>query len=419
MARGLSSVSNTSLSNRGICSDLCDEVWHVVREQRGPKFAAWALQRYQKMTVPSCPGVDVDGRMTVPESTPRSVIDIYTAVMQCVITSGKYHLIGGILNDMGQRKVRSPLSFYESAMKQLAHVKQHQVALTVYDRLAADGLIPSAVTCSCLVSFAAEVGELDRAVKFFENLSSMMTPSIRAYMTIFRVHAKQQDWHASLATFRDMQRRGVMFDSPVLNIVLATGITANFEEVEQLLTEAEEYKPPILDLISYNTIAKGYAQRNDAKGAVGVIDRMRARGIAPNSITFNTAMDAAAGGPHTDIAWGLLEEMRQSGMRPDKFTCSVLVKVLSRSPRPDKIVSALSLLHEIDAAFDPTLRSSLYQAVGEAAFQAGDRALLLQVVTQMKQRDVPLTIPMYRILHASKATAGNAASQPPLRAKKF
>merc|ERR1719284_1549013 len=112
-------------------------------------------------------------------------------------------------------------------MKLLAGKRQHPLALDVYDRLVADGHEPSAVTCSCLINFAAEVGDQDRAISFFEKLSSISTPSIRACMTVLRVHAKRQDWESSLATLRQMKRRGVDPDSLVLNFALATGVAAD------------------------------------------------------------------------------------------------------------------------------------------------------------------------------------------------
>merc|ERR1719389_736663 len=151
----------------------------------------------------------------------------------------------------------------------------------MYDRLVSDGLEPCAVTCSCLIGFAAEVGELQRAISFFEKLSSLTTPSIRAYMTVLRVHAKRQDWPSSLNVFRDMQKRKVNLDSLVLNVILATGVAGDqIEGVEQLLIEADTFKPPISDVVSYNTLIKGYAARNDALKAIQVISRMRARGLA-------------------------------------------------------------------------------------------------------------------------------------------
>ena len=122
--------------------------------------------------------------------------------MQCVATSGKSHLLEGIVDDVVNQTLKRPLVFYQTAMKQLAHLKQPRLALKVYDRFAADGLVPSENTCSCRVSCAADVGDLDKAIGFFESLSSRTTPSIRAYMTILRVHSKRQDWQASLATFR-------------------------------------------------------------------------------------------------------------------------------------------------------------------------------------------------------------------------
>merc|ERR1740133_150359 len=101
-------------------------------------------------------------------------------------------------------------------MKQLAGQKHHHFALAMYDRLVGDGLEPSAVTCSCLISFAAEVGEFARAIGFFEKLASMTTPSIRAYMTVLRVHAKQRDWTRTLAIFHNMQKLDVKVDHLVL-----------------------------------------------------------------------------------------------------------------------------------------------------------------------------------------------------------
>ena len=98
-------------------------------------------------------------------------------------------------------------------MKQLAGLKQLRLALRIYDRLVAEGSRASAVSYSCLISFAAEVGEVSRAVGFFERLSELTTPSIRAYMTMLKIYSKMLNWPASLAILRDMQHRGVRVDT--------------------------------------------------------------------------------------------------------------------------------------------------------------------------------------------------------------
>merc|ERR1719150_3312323 len=111
---------------------------------------------------------------------------------------------------------------------------------------------------------------------------------------VLRVHSKRQDWPASLATLRDMQKQGVAVDSLALNVALATGVAVDqVEQVGDLIMEIDSYKAPISDVVSFNTLIKGYAQRGDVDGAFQAIVRMRQRGLAPNAITFNTTMDAA------------------------------------------------------------------------------------------------------------------------------
>merc|ERR1719201_1062444 len=124
------------------------------------------------------------------------------------------------------------------------------------------------------------------------------------------------------------------------------------ESVELLLSEAESFEPPISDVVSYNTVIKGYAQRNDALKAIQAISRMRERGLKMNAITFNTAMDAAVRGVCMDEAWNLLKDMRRAGCKPDKFTCSILVKGLSKQPASEHLQNCLEVLREVDPSCD-------------------------------------------------------------------
>mmetsp|Transcript_9795 Transcript_9795/g.27635 ORF Transcript_9795/g.27635 Transcript_9795/m.27635 type:complete len:496 (-) Transcript_9795:88-1575(-) len=368
-------------------AQIIDEVVDGMREQPGTRFASRALQVYTELREQ----LRREG-LQLPEAVRgarHGPLDFYAALVQCVVRVGQCHMIEDIMDDMVHQGVNRPLVFYESTMKQLAGQKHYHLALAVYDRLSADGLEPSAVTCSCLISFAAEIGELQRAVGFFEKLSSLTTPSIRAYMTVLRVYGRRQDWTSSLATFRDMQRRGVHVDSLVLNVILATGVSAaQIGGVEALLTEADSYDPPITDVVSYNTLAKCYVQQSDFDGAREVVLRMRRRGLRPNAITFNSVMDAAVRSHRTAEAWEVLKDMRTAGLRPDKYTCSILVKGLVHQPLPGHIQNALDLLHEVDSALDKTLRTTLFHAVIEAAAQTDDSPILMHVFAQARQHHV-------------------------------
>mmetsp|Transcript_2341 Transcript_2341/g.6397 ORF Transcript_2341/g.6397 Transcript_2341/m.6397 type:complete len:506 (+) Transcript_2341:129-1646(+) len=365
---------------------IIDEVVSGIREQQSMKFASRVLVLYSEfqacMSAPGAPTLEQAARRS--KHTP---LEFYTAVVQCAVRTSRSGLVDGIIGDMVRFNVERSLHFYEVTMKQLAAQKQYRQALATYDRLKEDGLEPSVVTCSCLIGFAAEVGELSRAVEFFRTLSSITTPSIRAYMTVLRVHAKRQDWAASLAVFREMRERGVKRDSLVLNFVLATGVSADqVEEAAALVEEAQHEKPGILDVVSYNTVIKGYTQRGDAAGALEALAQMGSRGVAPNSITFNTAMDAAVRGGRVAEAWELLGSMRRAGLAPDKFTCSILAKSFAKGGCREYVPEVLGLLAEVGGSCDPGLISSLYASVLEAA--SPDAALLAEVFSQMRLQGV-------------------------------
>jgi pentatricopeptide repeat protein len=306
-----------------------------------------------------------------------SASDLYACMVQSVIRTSQCHLVERLIDDMVRQGVSRPLAFYESTMKQLAVQKQHMLALSVYDRLQVDGVQPSVVMLSCLVSFASEVGAYDRAIDFFQQLSNQAKPSIRAYMTVLRVHGKRQDWAASLATFREMQAQGVPLDSLALNVVLSTAIAADkMEDAQMLICEGHETLPPISDNVSYNTLIKGYLQRSDLANAIKVVDRMREYGIKPNQITFNTMMDKAMRSFQRSEAWNLYAMMRDSGLKPDKLTCSILIKGMDKGANHKHIADCVELLQEAGHLCDPAIFAALKGVVRDAALQAGETELL-------------------------------------------
>jgi pentatricopeptide repeat protein len=221
------------------------------------------------------------------QSKRQTSIEFYAALLQSAVRAGKPQQVQSFLEDMKQAQIERPLAFYESAMKVLSSKKYYKEALHIYDVLTADGLRPSPVTLSCLINFTAEIGDYDRAIGFFEQLASTSTPSIRAYMTALRVHSKRQDWNRSLSILRSMQERKVQIDALILNTILSTGVAAGkTEPAEALLHEMAKTNPQMPDVISYNTVLKGYAHQKTAEKALSILNSMLERGVRPNGITF-------------------------------------------------------------------------------------------------------------------------------------
>jgi len=332
--------------------------------------------------------------------------ELFAHLVQCAGRIGRPELVSMIVDDMARVGVERSLAFYECAMKMLASKKYFKEAMCVYERLEADGLVPSPVTLSCLINFAVELGELDKAIYFFDRLSNVSTPSIRACMSILRVHSKRKDWARSVDVIREMQRREITIDCLILNVVLATGVAAcHLEDARKLLEEFAN----IADVVSYNTVMKGLAQQKDYARAVAHLDEMCLGGVKPNAITFNTVMDAAARNSYVVEAWRVLARMRDAGLQPDKFTCTTLMKCLQDGATSEHLHVILDLLKSVTLQCDSALCNALYRCVIEAVDGLDDDALTARLVSLMREMKVSLpSADNQRLLHLisreSKAT---------------
>lgn len=223
------------------------------------------------------------------------------------------------------------------------------------------------MTYSCVINFAASLGEIDRAFNIFSKLASITTPSIRAYTTVFRALAQKRDWRRSIEVFRDMQKRNVKVDNYTLNVLVATGIAANrLEEVEALFAEVASEQNVPFDVVSYNTLLKGYAPRNDGAAACRALQRMKKHGLEPDAISYNTVMDAIVRDEDPSSAWDIVSQMREAGIKPDKITCSTLVKGLTKHPSDDTLQNLLDLLHEAGDSCEAPSKLAVYNTVVKA-----------------------------------------------------
>jgi pentatricopeptide repeat protein len=349
------------------------------------KNPAASLETYEQM---KASGMD----KKLPEfakSSRNTVQDFYNGLVQCAIRQGKPGLVDSLIADMRIKNASRTREFYESAMKMLAGKRFYREALQVYAQMQVDGIDPSPVTYSCLVNFAVEVGEVDLAVTFFEKLSTLQTPSIRAYMTILRAFSKRQDTSNSIKILKDMQTRNIELDSLVVNIVLGTLVNAGeLDQAETLIHDMLSNDKPTVDVVSYNTLIKGYAQKGEMTKALSCLEKMSASGLKPNIITFNTAMDSAVRCKKPGEAWRLLNHMRTAALVPDKYTCSILVKGLHDDATTERVQECLALLHGLvqDAgkAELAQLCEVLFVSLLEASVKTKDSKLMLDVYQQVK-----------------------------------
>mmetsp|Transcript_129645 Transcript_129645/g.276542 ORF Transcript_129645/g.276542 Transcript_129645/m.276542 type:complete len:913 (-) Transcript_129645:160-2898(-) len=260
-----------------------------------------------------------------------------------------------LLADMRAFGYSRDRDFYSAIVKLQVHIGFPGDVLWLHDLMAGEGIIPDRSMYICFLNVAVSRDATDKAEFFFKKLSKLGPVCMRTYMTMLRIYAKKQDWRGAVALLDGMKAANTCPDALVLNTVMGLCISAS--EVVPAERSIKEWQE-CADVVSYNTLLKGYMQRVELPKAEAVLQRMLESGPAPNVITFNTLMDTAVralnsrmlldqrGGRSqgrrdatpanqastaalTTLArrpWQLLDQLIELDLEPDRYTCSTLAK---------------------------------------------------------------------------------------------
>mmetsp|Transcript_40062 Transcript_40062/g.74487 ORF Transcript_40062/g.74487 Transcript_40062/m.74487 type:complete len:901 (+) Transcript_40062:198-2900(+) len=261
-----------------------------------------------------------------------------------------------LLSDMRTFAFPRSLEFYGLVTKLLMQERLYQDVLTLYKEMQVDQIEPDSGLYTCLLNCAVEIHD-QRVHNFFDKLCQLRSLSLKTSMVMLRAYAQQKDWQGAVQMLEKMHASGNAPDSLVLNHVVALCVTVGKTGVaESLLLKYAD----LVDVITCNTILKGYAHQADLPTAEALLERMLATGPAPNVITFNTVMDCAVRMIHKwdtaskhsrgdsrgkDVGprsmptstlpsirtmshrpWEILDTMIKHGIEPDRYTVSTVVK---------------------------------------------------------------------------------------------
>merc|ERR1719210_2106958 len=115
----------------------------------------------------------------------------------------------------------------------------------------------------CLMKFAVECGRTELARDLF---ALAPTLDIQNYMSLFRAAGRDKDVDGAFAVLQKLKSSGQVIDIAAYNCVLDACVCAgDLKRARQLMGEMKANGP--LDIITYNTLLKGYSGTGDTKSA--------------------------------------------------------------------------------------------------------------------------------------------------------
>jgi pentatricopeptide repeat protein len=225
------------------------------------------------------------------------------------------------------------------------------------------------------------------------------------YCSVLKVFSRQKQFDRVWLLYEEMRAEKIAVSLSAYNALIdACARSSDMARVPQLLQDMAKDGLEAT-LVTYSTILKGYCQENRLGKAFELLQEMkRSTKYRPDEITYNTLIDGCARYGLYDRGVLLLREMQEAGVRPSNFTLSVLVKLATRSRRPEK---AFDLCKELTQQYNLRLNVQVYNNLVHACTANQDMQHALQLFEQMLNEKVRPDARTYTLLLRGSVANGD------------
>jgi len=147
----------------------------------------------------------------------------------------------------------------------------------------------------------------------------------------------------------------------------------------------------VADVISYNTMMKGYIANGQEPAAKKLLGELSQKGLSATRTSFHGLLNARVNARDFNAAWKLVSEMQGSGISPNAVTCSILLK--GKMSSLSDVSRVLALIDAMDQPMDEVL----FLSVVEACIRTGRLDLLSKQTERFMTQGAAasLTAPTY------------------------
>lgn len=278
----------------------------------------------------------------------------YFSLVQASIRVGNADVVCELLTKAHKYKVALSMQFFQSVLKLLASKQLYQECLTLQGIFKSDLPVERTI-CSCITLAASECGHPEAGIQAVDRLRTAGEAVIgRDYQNIFRSYAKTANYASAQKLLDTLIEIKVPLEPVITNIVLATCIAAGRTDVAQeLLTKAEQSGTPDmessipLDVVSYNTVMKGYVKDHKLTECFSLITAMKKRDIATDEVTYSTLLDACVAENDIEKASAVIDHFINSGCVMNTVLYTTFMKGFVRMHMLDK---AMALYNQMRTA---------------------------------------------------------------------
>lgn len=201
-------------------------------------------------------------------------------------------------------------------------------ALTVFEASKQNQDTPNLYIYRTIIDVCGLCGDYLKSRFIYEGLiTSKITPNIYVFNSLMNVNSC--DLSYTLDIYKQMQKLGVPADLTSYNILLKSCCLATrvdlAKEIYGELKHLEMAGALKLDVFTYSTLIKVFADAKMWQMALETKKDMLSAGVTPNIVTWSSLISACANAGLVDQAIQLFEEMLQAGCEPNSQCYNILL----------------------------------------------------------------------------------------------
>lgn len=169
---------------------------------------------------------------------------------------------------------------------------------------------------------------------------------------MLRAATLQNEWEKTLSIMKEMRETGTEIDSFLLNMAVQACVAAGkVDEANALLEQSDS---GTVDVITHNTIMKGYAKARRIEDCFKLLQDMRSKGISCSQVTYGILLDCCINENQVDRAMKIVNDMTEAGCQMNTVLCTTLIKGLARAGDLQKAMKMYKLMRT-DRGMSPDL----------------------------------------------------------------
>ncbi|PIA51485.1 hypothetical protein AQUCO_01100372v1 [Aquilegia coerulea] len=148
--------------------------------------------------------------------------------------------------------------------------------------------------------------------------------------------------------FERMNRNGIKWSLEIMGSIIKSFCDEGLKEKALIIQSEMEKRGVASNTIIYNTLMDVYGKDNKIEEAEGLFIEMKKRGLKPTSATYNILMDAYSKRMQPEIVEDLLQEMQDSGLEPNVKSYTCLISAYGRQKNmSDKAADAFLKMKKV------------------------------------------------------------------------